>query len=89
MTDDYATNALSGRAVKWESVADTFDKNHGKSAKVYVHNRKVRSSFLIHHSAQDVSYDLQEFVERNIDKIPDEYEDAMIKEADELVQCIY
>lgn len=32
---------------------------------------------------------MREFVERNIDKIPDEYEDMMVNYTDELVQCIY
>ena len=32
---------------------------------------------------------MREFVERNIEKIPDEYEDMMVNYTDELVQCIY
>lgn len=32
---------------------------------------------------------MREFVERNIDCIPAEYEDMMTKETDEYVACIY
>lgn len=32
---------------------------------------------------------MKEFVERNVDCIPAEYEDCIIKEADAYVQCIY
>lgn len=51
VTDDYATSALQGRTIKWEDVAAAFDKNHGKSPKVFVKDRKKREEFMIHHSA--------------------------------------
>lgn len=62
LTDDFCTQVLSGREVKYEDVAAQFEVNHGKTTKIYVHDRKTRCGFLIHHSAQDVSYDMKEFV---------------------------
>jgi len=38
---------------------------------------------MIHHSAQDVKYDMKEFVERNVDSIPQALEDAMCDGTDE------
>lgn len=73
-----------------EQVAESLDSVHSKNpTKIYVHDRKTRQGFLIHHSAQDVSYDMREFVERNIDCIPDAYEECMTQQTDTLVQCIY
>jgi myosin heavy subunit len=81
---------LSGREVKFEDVASLFDTTHSKNpTKIYVHDKKTRCGFTIHHSAQSVLYDMKEFVERNVDCIPAEYEDCIIKEADTYIQCIY
>jgi myosin heavy subunit len=89
VTDDFATQVLNNRQIKWEDVAESFKKNHDKNKKCFEVDKKNKNEFTIHHSAQDVKYDMREFVERNVDKIPDEYEEAIIKEADEIVQCIY
>lgn len=89
LTDDFCTQVLSGREVKYEDVAAQFDVNHGKNTKIYLHNKKTRCGFKIYHSAQNVDYDMKEFVQRNVDCIPAEYEDLMCKETDEYVQCIY
>jgi myosin heavy subunit len=53
------------------------DGAHGKNAKIFVPDRKLRNSFLIHHSAQDVKYKMTEFVERNVDCIPDQFLEVM------------
>lgn len=89
LTDDFCTQVLSGREVKYEDVAAQFEVNHGKTVKIYKHNKKTRCGFEIYHSAQTVAYDMKEFVQRNVDCIPAEYEDLMCKETDEYVQCIY
>lgn len=53
------------------------EKNHGKNTKCYLHDKKNKDGFTIYHSAQNVFYDMKEFVERNVDCIPNDYEDAM------------
>ena len=82
MVDDSCMQSIAGREIKWEDVSQQLDTNHGKNLRCYVHDRKARNSFLIHHSAQDVKYLMTEFVARNVDCIPDEYSDMLIEEGD-------
>lgn len=58
-------------------MADELEKNHGKNTKCYLHDKKNKDGFTIYHSAQNVFYDMKEFVERNVDCIPNDYDDAM------------
>jgi len=48
-----------------------------KECKVFARDKRVRFKFKINHSAQDVEYEMKEFVERNIDAISQALEDAM------------
>ena len=76
---------LNGREIKWEDVAGTFEKSHGKNVKLYVLNKKVKSEFTINHSAQSVKYDMKEFVQRNVDVVDDWYEDWINEMCDEYI----
>lgn len=87
--DDNCTQVLNGRDIKWEDVAMTFEKSHGKNVKLYVLNKKVKSEFTINHSAQSVKYDMKEFVQRNVDVVDDWYEDWINEMCDEHIQCIW
>ena len=82
MVDDKCTSVLQGREIGWKEVADELEKNHGKNAKCYLHDKKNKDGFTIYHSAQNVFYDMKEFVERNVDCIPNDYDDAMANQSD-------
>lgn len=66
----------TGRAVKWEDIADSIGGTHAKS-QVFTRDKKIRYLFYISHSAQEVKYDIKEFGERNMDFIPAGLENAM------------
>ena len=40
----------TGRSVKWEDIADTFENTHKKTA-VYTRDKKIRYNFFVSHSA--------------------------------------
>ena len=86
--DDNCTSALQGRTVKWEDVADALAKDL-KTNKVFTRDSKVRFKFKISHSAQEVEYDMKEFVERNIDCINVFLDESIIEKSWSQISQIY
>lgn len=86
--DDQCSQVLNNRIIKWEDVADTIAKDL-KTSIAYRKDAKIRSKFKILHSAQDVDYDMKEFVERNIDCISPFLDDTLCLKTSTLVSNIY
>lgn len=86
--DDQCSQVLNNRIIKWEDVADTLAKDL-KTSIAYRKDAKIRSKFKILHSAQDVDYDMKEFVERNIDCISPFLDDTLCLKTATLISNIY
>ena len=78
------------KVVKWEDFFTEVEQAHAKNKLIYKKDtaNKKRDTFTVFHSAQNVSYDIKEFTERNCDSIPESVEKGM-DETTEIIQNIY
>ena len=69
ITEDFSNQK---RDVVWTEIEEKIQAAHKNNKKVYSKTKNLRDKhkFIVFHSAQDVTYDLKQFRDRNIDYIP-------------------
>jgi len=86
--DDQCMAVLNNRVIKWEDVADQLAKDL-KVSTVYKRDAKIRFKFTINHSAQNLEYEMKEFVERNVDCISPFLDNSMCEKTAAQISLIY